>query len=396
VTLTARRDIKVCCAHQAMANLMYDESGSRVTRLEHGDTAFGFYYIGWPDSFFSDRQCEEKIEALVNDVRKCFTEKIPLQALLLSGFGSSSDSPKAFFSDELKMRRPLKRSHLFYADVKNLKDFLRAVLAEAGIFGIDVACVNSYAVLWRNEDLKLLSHNLLHPHTQLQGRLAQVVRFEHLRTGVEVGVANCVAFATRSQPLTNAERRNLFEGIAVRLGAVKGQQTNCYWVIGGNIEASEGLLTSLASEYKADGTDWGPALTQSHNIAPECGDFAVSQGLDLIHMESTVGARSAAKDRVLAASTSHNLVIVQGFLQSLVASPIGSGNDRNSSAPQPAVASSSCSDKVLITCDSTGKVTNKEYCLHVAKNHNQPKPLYLSGYSLLGLLDTWLSHPLYR
>ena len=379
-----------------MANLMYDESGSRVTRLEHGDTAFGFYYIGWQDSFFSDRQCEEKIDALVNDVRKCFTEKIPLQALLLSGFGSSSDSPKTFFSDELKMRRPLKRSHLFYADLKNLKDFLRAVLAEAGIFGVDVACVNSYAVLWRNEDLKLLSHNLLHPHTQLQGRLAQVVRFEHLRTGVEVGVANCVAFATRSQPLTNAERRNLFEGIAVHLGAVKGQQTNCHWVIGGNIEASEGLLTSLASEYKADGTDWGPALTQSHNIAPECGDFAVSQGLDLIHMESTVGARSALKDRILAATTLHNLVIVQGCLQSLLASPIGSGNDRNSSAPQPAVASSSCSDKVLITCDSTGKVTKKEYCLHVAKNHNQPEPLYLIGDSLLGLLDNWLSHPLYR
>jgi hypothetical protein len=113
-------------------------------------------------------------------------------------------------------------------------------------------------------------------------------------------------------------------------------------------------------------------------------------------MESTVGARSALKDRILAATTLHNLVIVQGCLQSLLASPIGSGNDRNSSAPQPAVASSSCSDKVLITCDSTGKVTNKEYCLHVAKNHNQPKPLYLSGYSLLGLLDTWLSHPLYR
>ncbi len=106
MTLTARRDIKVCSAHQAMANLMYDESGSRVTRLEHGDTAFGFYYIGWLDSFFSDRHCEEKIEALVNDVRKCFRENIPLQALLLSGFGSSSDSPKTIFSDELKMRRP--------------------------------------------------------------------------------------------------------------------------------------------------------------------------------------------------------------------------------------------------------------------------------------------------
>ena len=396
MTLTARRDIKVCSAHQAMANLMYDQSGSRVTRLEHGDTAFGFYYIGWQDSFFSDRQCEEKIDALVNDVRKCFTEKIPLQALLLSGFGSSSDSPKTFFSDASKMRRPSKRSDLFYADLKNLKDFLRAVLAEARIFGVEITCVNSYAVLWRNEDLKLLSHNLLHPHTQLQGRLAQVVRFKHLRTGVEVGVANCVAFATWSQPLTNAERRNLFQGIAVHLGAVKGQQTNCHWVIGGNIEATEGLLTSLASEYKAEGTDWGPALTQSHDINPACGDFALSQGIELVHLDGTVGARSAAKDRVLAASTSHNLVIVQGFLQSLVASPIGSGSYRNSSAPQPAVPSSICSDKVQITCDSTGKVTNKEYCLRVALDYKHPKPLYLSGASLLDLLDTWLSHFPYR
>ena len=396
MTLTARRDIKVCSAHQAMANLMYDQSGSEVIRLERGDTAYAFYYIGWPDSFFQERQYEEKIDALVNDVRKCFKEKIPLQALLLSGFGSSSDSPKTFFSDALKTRRPSKRSDLFYADLKNLDDFLRAVLAEADIFGVNVACVNSYAVLWRNEDLKLLSHTLLHPHTQLQGRLAQVVRFEHLRTGVEVGVANCVAFATRSQPLTNAERRNLFEGIAVHLGAVKGQQTNCHWVIGGNIEATEGLLSALASEYKAEGTNWGPALTQSHNIAPECGDFAVSQGLDLVHMESTVGARSAAKDRVLAASTAHNLVIVQGFLQSLVASPIRSGSYRNTSAPQPALPSSICSDKVQITCDSTGKVTNKEYCLHVAKNHKQPTPLYLCGLSLLELIDIWLSDPLYR
>jgi hypothetical protein len=32
----------------------------------------------------------------------------------------------------------------------------------------------------------------------------------------------------------------------------------------------------------------------------------------------------------------------------------------------------------------------------VAKNHNQPEPLYLIGDSLLGLLDNWLSHPLYR
>ena len=396
MTLTARRDIKVCCAHQAMANLMYDESGSRVTRLEHGDTAFGFYYIGWPDSFFSDRQCEEKIEALVNDVRKCFRENIPLQALLLSGFGSSSDSPKTIFSDELKKRKPLKRSHLFDAGLKNLKDFLRAVLAEARIFGVDVACFNSYAVLWRNEDLKLLSHNLLHPHTQLQGRLAQVVRFEHVRTGVEVGVANCVAFATRSQPLTNAERRNLFEGIALLLGAVKGQQTHCHWVIGGNIEASEGLLTSLAAEYKAEGTDWGPALTQSHDINPACGDFALSQGIELVHLDGTVGARSAAKDHVPAASASHNLVIVMGYLQSLVASPIGSGSYRNSSAPQPAVPSSICSDKVQITCDSTGKVTSKEYCLRVALDYKHPKPLYSPGASLVELLDTWLSHFPYR
>ena len=396
MTLTARRDIKVCSAHQAMANLMYDQSGSEVIRLERGDTAYGFYYIGWPDSFFQDRQYEDKIDALVNDVGKCFKEKIPLQALLLSGFGSSSDSPKTFFSDALKTRRPSKRSDLFYADLKNLNDFLRAVLAEADIFGVNVASVNSYAVLWRTEDLTLLNHTLLHPHTELQGRLAQVVRFEHVRTGVEVGVANCVAFATRSQPLTNAERRNLFEGIALRLGAVKGQQTHCHWVIGGNIEASEGLLTSLAAEYKAEGTDWGPALTQSHDINPACGDFALSQGIDLVHLDGTVGARSAAKDHVPAASASHNLVIVMGYLQSLFKSPIGSASCRNSSAPQPAVASSICSDKVQITCDSTGKVTNKEYCLRVALDYKYPKPLYLSGASLLDLLDTWLSHFPYR
>jgi hypothetical protein len=378
-----------------MANITYDQQPEFVN-LERGDTAFAFYYIGWSDSFFQNNQYEEKIDALVNDVGKCFKENIPLQALFLSGIGSSSDSPKTFFDDAMKTRKASKRSDLFYEECDNLADFLRGVLAEAEIFGVKVACVNSFAVLWRTEDLKLLEHSLLHPHTVLQGRLAQVVRFQHVSTGVEVGVANCVAFATWSQPLRNDERRNLFEAIAGHVGAVKGQQTNCHWVIGGNIEATEGLLTALASQYKAEGTNWGPALTQSHNIAPECGDFAVSQGLDLVHMESTVGARSAVKDQALAASTSHNLVIVMGNLQRLVASPIGSGSSRNSSAPQPAVPSIICSDKVQITCDSTGKVSSREYCLRVALDYKQPKPIYSPGASLLDLLDTWLSHFPYR
>ena len=310
-----------------------------------------------------------------------------MQALFLSGIGSTSDSPYTPFDEALKAQS-LKDSDSFYDVCNNVAEFLRGVLVEAGIFGVNVTCVSSFAVLWRTEELTLLEHRLLHPQ---RGRLTQIVRFKHVSTGVEIGVANCVAFATPSQPFSNGDRKAMFEGIATELGAVKWQATNCRWVIGGYLESTEGLLAALASEYKADGINWGPALTQSHNVDPEVGDFAVSQGLALLHVESTVGARAAATDNILAASDNHNLVIVMGGLQSLTASAIGWGTGKNSGASQSAVPDSFSSDTVFLTIDSAGKVSNKEYCMRLCLDLSHPTPLYLIGATLLNLLDAWLT-----
>ena len=70
-----------------------------------GDGVFGFYYLGWSDSFFLAGGFDKKINALVNDVKKCFTQDIPLQALFLSGIGSTSDNPWTPFNDSLQARK---------------------------------------------------------------------------------------------------------------------------------------------------------------------------------------------------------------------------------------------------------------------------------------------------
>ena len=78
-----------------------------------------------------------------------------------------------------------------------MAEFLRGVLVEAGIFGVNVTCVSSFAVLWRTEELTLLEHRLLHAQ---RGRLTQIVRFKHVRAGVEIDVRNTVAALFKWRP----------------------------------------------------------------------------------------------------------------------------------------------------------------------------------------------------
>ena len=108
-------------------------------------------------------------------------------------------------------------------------------------------------------------------------------------------------------------------------------------------------------------------------------------------MDSTVGARAAATDNILAASDNHNLVIVMAGLQTLTPSAIGWGTGKNSGASQSAVPDSFSSVTVFLTIDYAGKVTNKEYCMRLCSDLNQPKPLYLIGATLLDLLDASLT-----
>lgn len=44
------------------------------------DVVVVFYYLGWSDSFFNVGGFDQKIKALVNDVKKCFTQDNLLQA----------------------------------------------------------------------------------------------------------------------------------------------------------------------------------------------------------------------------------------------------------------------------------------------------------------------------
>ena len=104
-----------------MANLVYDQQ-PEVVDVEGGDVACAFYYLGWLDTFFQTTGYDKKIEALVNDLGKCFKDNIPLQALFLSGIGSPSDSPYTPFDEALKAQS-LKDSDSFYDVSNNVAEF---------------------------------------------------------------------------------------------------------------------------------------------------------------------------------------------------------------------------------------------------------------------------------
>lgn len=150
-------------------------------------------------------------------------------------------------------RKELAESDFFYDGCENVVQFLRSVLAEVDILGVNVNCISSYAVLYRTEELTLLDHMLVHPHAEQQSCMSQVLRFKHLTSDAEIGVGNCVAFSTWAQPFSNGDRTIMFNQIASKLGAVRGEATNCRWVIGGCIPDNEGFVIALASEYKAEG-----------------------------------------------------------------------------------------------------------------------------------------------
>ena len=67
-----------------------------------GDVVIVFYYLGWPDLFFNVGGFDQKIKALVNDVERCFTQDILLQALFLNGIGTTSDNSRTLFNASLQ------------------------------------------------------------------------------------------------------------------------------------------------------------------------------------------------------------------------------------------------------------------------------------------------------
>ena len=211
------------------------------------------------------------------------------------------------------------------AIVKTLAEYLDMTLQRLGMEDLTVLCHPPYACILRPVILQLRSEpRRISVSENNKQRFAYAYELNQITTGLDFIAVCCHSPISKNwDKLTPKGRERIFKALAGHACASTHNRALCRWIVGGDLNTKEGLLSKRAAEYwepvigsaaKDLGASHRPTITRSHrNSTCLHGDFAISQGILTTHVESTVGKSMQQHDQTYASDT-HDLVLVHGWL----------------------------------------------------------------------------------
>ena len=302
----------------------------------HDPISIGFYNVGFQNNFVAlfnqetgwstPAHCYKFTMALEKDLSKAFGPKIGLDALFLCELGSmeKEKSIDKVFSQRTQLHSDVSQpAALPYCDrVVTLADYLDMMLQPLSMEDFTVSCHPPYACIFQPDILQLHSAKRISELTQDTQRFAYAYELTQISTRLDFRAVCCHSpMSKKWDNLTTLRKEGIFKALAGHAGASTHNRALCRWIVGGDLNTTEGLLNKWAAEYwepvigsAANDLGLRPTITRSHrNSTCLHGDFASSQGILTTHVESTVGKSMQQHDQTYA-SDAHDLFLVHGWL----------------------------------------------------------------------------------
>jgi hypothetical protein len=236
----------------------------------HDPISIGFYNVGFQKNFValfnketgwsSPAHCYKFTEALENDLKDAFGPVIGLDALFLCELGSmeKEKSIDKVFSQRTQLHSDVSQpSALPYCDrVVTLADYLDMMLQRLGMEDFTVSCHPPYACILRPEILQLRSEpRRISVSENNKQRFAYAYELKQITTGLDFTAVCCHSPISKNwDKLTPKGRERIFKALAGHAGASTHNRALCRWIVGGDLNTTEGLLSKWAAEY------WEPVI----------------------------------------------------------------------------------------------------------------------------------------
>ena len=297
------------------------------------DVALMSYAIGIANHEVCGRHWADKVAMLKSDIQAAFSHQTRIHVLLLSAFGEMLNPIDAVLSSDVTQ---------FTGDQSPTNVFFVDLLREIQLTDIEVVAAAPYVSLVDTKYWCVQEHSVIDSLCDQPEIKIQQLVLEHTETSQRVRVFN----AHMPTPYVMPMRQEQFvktmcdlatstcveQPSACGAQSLTGTSDEPYlplpWILAGNLNTDAGMVSKWCRDSVEEGDPCISTSEWHQDMFVQRGDLAISQGIELQHVQSWVGWHNRP-----CASDYHDAVVVMGAIAGAEFCAI----DHNRGVLQPAV-----------------------------------------------------------